>query len=181
MKKVVSFAVFVILLAWTWNLVHSEALVSFETHSIIQQRLAEIIEQSVQKHRPNAKDFNLLRLWTETVNDNQIKAFFTYRFREGTAGATNSITEPTTEATTAPTSVSPSEETISGEAVLKKTAGESANQENWRVERVRTSSNQVVFEEGTVVNTDDSAPSTDPNTQAPNENENKQENQTPGH
>ena len=52
MKKVISLVVFVILLAWTWSLIHSDPTISFETHSIIQQKLAEIIQASVQKYRP---------------------------------------------------------------------------------------------------------------------------------
>ena len=129
MKKVISLVVFVILLTWTWNLIHSDPAVTFETHSIIQQKLAEIIQASVQKHRPNAKDFNLVRLWTETLTPEKISAHFTYQFKEGNAEKA-------------------SQETISGEAFLKKTTTEDQAQENWKVEKVQTSSNQIVFQEG---------------------------------
>ncbi len=132
MKKVISLAVFLILLTWTWSLIHSEATVSFETHSIIQQKLAEIIQLSVQKHRPNAKEFSLIRLWTETLSTDKISAHFTYRFAEGeTAQISN--------------------ETISGKAFLKKTTNEDQSQENWLIEKVQTSNSQIVFQEGDLI------------------------------
>ncbi len=133
MKKVISLAVFLILLTWTWSLIHSEPTVSFETHSIIQQKLAEIIQLSVQKHRPNAKEFSLVRLWTETLSSDKISAHFTYRFAEG----------ETTQI---------SNETISGKAFLKKTTSEDQSQENWQIEKVQTSNSQIVFQEGDLIN-----------------------------
>lgn len=136
MKKVISLAVFLILLTWTWSMIHSEPTVSFETHSIIQQKLAEIIQLSVQKHRPNAKEFSLVRLWTETLSSEKISAHFTYRFTEGeTAQISN--------------------ETISGKAFLKKTTNEDQSQENWQIEKVQTSNSQIVFQEGDLI---DSSP-----------------------
>lgn len=142
MKKVISLVVFVILLAWTWSLIHSDPTVSFETHAIIQQKLAEIIRASVQKYRPNAKDFNLVRLWTETINPEKISAHFTYQFKEGESDKA-------------------SQETISGEALLKKTTGEQSSQENWKVEKVQTSTNQIVFQEGDSIDSSKEAPSED--------------------
>lgn len=129
MKKIISLVVFLILLTWTWSMIHSDPTVSFETHSIIQQKLAEIIQLSVQKHRPQAKEFNLVRLWTETLTPDKISAHFTYRFKEGDAE-------------------NASQETISGEALLKKTTTAEQAQENWKVEQVQTSTNQIVFQEG---------------------------------
>lgn len=142
MKKVISLVVFVILLAWTWSLIHSDPTISFETHSIIQQKLAEIIQASVQKHRPAAKDFNLVRLWTESISPEKISAHFTYQFKEG---------ENETSA----------QETITGEAFLKKTTSEESNQENWKVEKVQTSANQIVFQEGDSIDSSKEAPAED--------------------
>ena len=142
MKKLVSLAVFVILLAWSWNLIHSDPVVSFETHSIIQQRLSEIIELSVQKHKSSAKNFRLLRLWTETLNDEKVKAHFVYNFSEGETSDASS-------------------QTISGEAWLRKAGGSQGGQENWKVEKVQTSSNQLVFQEPSLVEPEGSKPKTE--------------------
>ncbi len=140
MKKVISLVVFVILLAWTWSLINSDPTISFETHTIIQQKLASIIQASVQRHRPNAKDFNLVRLWTETISPEKISAHFTYQFSEGETDKA-------------------SHETITGEAFLKKTTGQEVSQENWTVEKVRTSSNQIVFQEGDSIDSSNETPS----------------------
>jgi len=40
MMKILSLIVFVILLSWTWHVVHSSAPIEFETHSDIQQKIA---------------------------------------------------------------------------------------------------------------------------------------------
>lgn len=142
MKKVISLVVFVILLAWTWNLIHSDPTISFETHSIIQQKLAEIIQASVQKHRPAAKDFNLVRLWTETISPEKVSAHFTYQFNEGENDKS-------------------AQQTVTGEALLNKTTSEENSQENWKVEKVKTSANQIIFQEGEAI---------DPSKEAPAEN-----------
>ena len=144
MKKVISLVVFLILLIWTWSMIHSSPTVSFETHSIIQQKLAEIIQLSVQKHRPKAKEFSLVRLWTETLNSDKISAHFTYQFKEGESD-------------------NATQETISGEALLKKTTTEDQAQENWKIEKVQTSANQIVFQDGESIESGAAA------TPAPNE------------
>lgn len=128
MKKIISLVVLLILLIGTWNLIHSTPSVTFETHSIMQDRLADIIKTSLKKNRPSAQNFALVRLWTETLASDRVRAHFIYRFKEGTG----------TEAV---------DQTISGEAFLQKTSGDSSKQENWKVEKVQTSGNQVIFED----------------------------------
>lgn len=136
MKKIISLVILTVSLIWSWNLIHSSPSVSFETHAIIQQRLAEIIEQSVLKHRPEAQNFNLVRLWTEANNHHKVTAHFTYQFQDGE-------TESKTQ------------QTVSGEAFLVKTSAEGTSQENWRVERVSTASNALDFEEGVLITPQD--------------------------
>lgn len=132
MKKIISLIVLLGLMIWTWDIIHSTPAVTFETHSIMQQRLAEIIKNSVQKYRPAAQNFNLVRLWTETVNPEKVKAHFTYRFIDGEGD-------------------SKTEQTVSGEAFLLKTSSEGNEQENWKIEKVQTSANQVIFDEGLTI------------------------------
>jgi hypothetical protein len=138
MKKIISLIILVVMMIWTWNMIHGTPDVTFETHSIIQMKLAEIIQASVQKHRPTAQNFNIVRLWTETVNPEKVKAYFTYKFNDSSAGSS-------------------AEQTVTGEAFLTKTSGENSNQENWKVEKVQTNANQVIFDEGTTISPDASA------------------------
>src|SRR4051812_45143607 len=110
MKKIISLVVLLVLLVGTWNLIHSTPSVTFETHSIMQDRLADIIKTSIKKNRPTAQNFSLIRLWTETLKPDRVRAHFIYRFKEGTG----------TEAV---------DQTLSGEAFLQKTSGENSKQE----------------------------------------------------
>ncbi len=128
MKKIISLVVLLGLMVWTWNLIHSSPTVTFETHSIMQERLAEIIKASVQKNRPTAQNFSLVRIWTETLKEDRVKAHFVYRFKEGTGSEA-------------------ADQTVSGEAFIQKTSGQNSTQENWKIEKVQTSANQVIFED----------------------------------
>jgi hypothetical protein len=139
MKKIISLIVLLVLMVWTWTLIHSDPSVSFETHSIIQERLAQIIKASVQKNRPSAQSYNLERLWTETVGDGQVKAHFVYTFKEGTGSDLTA-------------------QTVRGEALLKKTSHDQTSQQNWKVEKVHTSGNQVAFEEEIITPVEEKTP-----------------------
>lgn len=82
MNKIVSVVIFAVDLTWTWMLMHSSQAIGFETHSGIQQRLAEMIRQTVITKKPNAKQFRISRLWTESMSDTKVRAVFAYEFTE---------------------------------------------------------------------------------------------------
>lgn len=134
MKKIISLIVFAAALIWTWNIVHSSSAVGFETHSGIQQKLAELIQQTIQKKKPEARDFQIVRLWTESVNENKVRAVFAYRFNEGTAA---------TDAT---------EQTIEGEAILHREIANDQNVDRWTLVSVKTLHDTVIFEDGSLIN-----------------------------
>lgn len=132
MKKIVSLLVFTAALIWTWNLVNSSSAIGFETHSGIQQKLSVLIQETIQKKKPEARDFQIMRLWTEPMNDNKIRAVFAYKFVEGKEDS--------------------AEQTLEGEAILHREVSADSGTDRWTLQSVKTTSDSVIFNEGSVVN-----------------------------
>ncbi|XGC80575.1 hypothetical protein ACES2L_14695 [Bdellovibrio bacteriovorus] len=133
MKKIVSLIVFVAALVWTWNVIHTSEAVGFETHSGIQVKLAELIGNTLVTKKPNAKDLTIMRLWTETLSDNKVRATFAYKF-----------VEPTEDGEEL-------EQVIEGEAVLYREPSEDSDVDKWTLQSVKTTNDIVVFTEGSTI------------------------------
>ncbi|KYG68651.1 hypothetical protein [Bdellovibrio bacteriovorus] len=142
MKKIVSLIVFLVALVWTWNVIHTSEAVGFETHSGIQLKLAELIGNTLTTKKPQAKDLSIMRLWTESLGDNKVRAVFAYKF-----------IEPSEEGEEL-------EQIIEGEAVLHREPSEDANTDKWVLQSVKTTNDIVVFTEGTTL-TPGEAPETE--------------------
>lgn len=133
MKKIVSLVVFIVALAWTWNVIHSTQAVGFETHSGIQSKLAELIKNTLATKKPNSKDLAITRLWTESIGENKVRADFAYKFVE--------ISESGEEL----------EQVIEGEAYLYREPSEEAGVDKWTLQSVKTTNDIVVFTEGSTI------------------------------
>ena len=133
MKKIVSLIVFIAALVWTWNAVHTSQAIGFETHSGIQAKLADLIKDTLATKKPHAKDLSIQRLWTESLNDNKVRAVFAYKFTDISENG---------EAL---------EQVIEGEAILHREPSEAANVDKWTLQSVKTTNDIVVFTEGSVV------------------------------
>jgi hypothetical protein len=138
MKKIVSLVVFVAALAWTWNVIHSTDAIGFETHSGIQMKLAELIQQTLSTKKPLAKDLAITRLWTEPVGENKVRAVFSYKF-----------TEPTENGESL-------DQVIEGEAILHREPSETPNVDKWILQSVKTTNDMVVFTEGSTITSGES-------------------------
>lgn len=82
--KYISVLFFAVALAWTWHVVHSKPEVSFETHSGVQEKLAELIKASLLAKKPEATEFVIEKIWTETITATKLKTYFIYSFKETT-------------------------------------------------------------------------------------------------
>ena len=140
MKKIVSLVVFIAALIWTWNVIHTSQAVGFETHSGIQVKLAELIENTLATKKPHAKDLSITRLWTESLGDNKVRAVFAYKFIDKSEGG---------EAL---------EQVIEGEAILHREPSESADVDKWTLQSVKTTNDIVVFTEGSTITPGEATP-----------------------
>lgn len=135
MKKIVSLVVFVAALVWTWNVIHTNEAIGFETHAGIQTKLADLIKATLAAKKPNAKDLRIDKLWTESMTDNKVRAVFAYKFSEVSEGGDNM------------------EQIIEGEAILHREPTEDKT-DKWTLQSVKTTNDIVVFSEGSTVTPD---------------------------
>lgn len=147
MKKILSLLVFLSLLVWTWNVIHSTEAVGFETHTAIQEKIAELIKENLQTKKPQSQNLIFTRLWTENLEGNKVRAVFSYRFQE---------TLPSQDKT---------DQTIDGEAVLVRQPSDDPSIDNWKLIEMKATGDTVTYQEGSTV----SAEETDSSTEAPTE------------
>lgn len=133
MKKIVSPLVLAALLIWTWQIVHTQSAIGFETHSGVQVKLAELIGNTLQAKKPEAEDLQIVKIWTAPLSDNKLQAVFTYKFTEKTEDSEKA------------------EKLIHGEAVLYREPSEDPTLDKWILQSVRTQLESLNFTEGSVV------------------------------
>jgi hypothetical protein len=149
MKKIISPLVLVILLVWSWQVVHTESAIGFETHSGVQLKLAELIGNTLQAKKPEAENLQIVKIWTAPLSENKIQAVFSYKF-----------TEKTEDTETA-------EKMIQGEAVLYREPTEDPTIDKWVLQSVRTQLESMSFNEGSVVLPESQATVVTPEATAP--------------
>lgn len=120
-------------LAWTWNLVHNESPVSFETHSGIQEKLAVLISETIKAKRPAATDILIEKVWTEALNGERVKAFFVYSFKDQSEESGVISTQ------------------IQGEGLLERQADDGSGNDRWVLTKVQTTNDAIQFDEATIV------------------------------
>ena len=141
MKKIISLIVFTAALVWTWNLIHSTAAVGLETHSSIQQKFAELIENSIKSKKPTANSIKIVKLWTENAGERKVKAVFSFKF-----------TEPPSEK-----NKESSERLVQGEAFLYRDLSEDPTVDKWTLQSYKFFGDNLEFLEGSDVTPDNTA------------------------
>jgi hypothetical protein len=132
--KYVSTLIFAVALACSWNLVHQESAINFETHAAIQLKLVDVIRQAVLEMKPAATDIQIVDISTKPIDDHRVKAFFSYKFQEPDAES-GELTE----------------QQITGEATLSRNKGVDPNQDHWVMEKVITKTGEMAFKNGLVI------------------------------
>jgi len=136
--KYFSVVFFLVLMIWTWSVVHNEATVPFETHAGIQNKLVQVIAETIKSKKPNASEISIDNIWTESTALNTVKAHFSYRFKLPTESG---------EMT---------ESQISGEGLLEHQPDDGSGFDRWRLYEIKTTSDLIKFEEALVITTGDS-------------------------
>lgn len=133
---------FIFLASWTWNIVHTDSEVNFETHSGIQLKLGALIEETIKTRKPESTDIKIEKIWTEFINKSKVKAYFIYSFKDNDQSGITSTT-------------------IQGEGLLERQKDDGSGVDRWSLTHVRTTNDAVVFEEGLVVTPDDTNTTTE--------------------
>jgi hypothetical protein len=143
LMKYISLAIFIALLAFTWKLSTHEDVIGVQTHHSIQMDLAKIIQAAVVQQLPGTSNFRFTKLFTEAIDDSNVKALFAYAFID------NSQSEKV-------------ERSIDGDALVSR---DPSNPSQWILSQIHVGQSTIEFEEGSVVTagTDlETAPSTSP-------------------
>jgi hypothetical protein len=136
MAKLFGFFMFIIAFVWTWFLFNSKNSVGIDIHAGIQSKLAILIEDTIKKNKPNSMNFELLKMYTEKIDDNKMLAKFSFKYDD-----TMDENENTSQ-------------TLTGEAVLNKGLSENPQVQKWIVQSVKSSSSNLEFKEGLVISSD---------------------------
>ena len=144
MMKILSLIVFIVLLSWTWHIVHSSSPVDFETHSDIQSKMKELIEATIKSKKPDTKSVEIVKIWTQDLGDRKVKASFSYKFIE-----TNAQNEST-------------ERLIDGEAILFRDISDNPSLDQWTLKSLTTKGDSISFNEGSVISSDNQTPDENP-------------------
>lgn len=142
--KYLSLLIFAVFLSWTWNLIHQEPSISFETHAGIQEKLAQLIQQTVLAKKPTATEIRIQKIWTEPQGDDKVMAHFIYSFQE-----------PDTNGKTLTSQ-------ITAQGLLEKAADDGSGLDRWNLSKVQTTNDAVSFEDGLSI-----TPGEEPKTESP--------------
>ena len=81
--RVLSLVIIVLLMQWSWALLHREPEISQSVHLGIQKDLKRYISDYISTNRPSAHHLKFEKFWTEKLKKNQVKASFLYSFKDG--------------------------------------------------------------------------------------------------
>jgi len=139
MIKIVSLIVFISAFLWTWFLFTGTNKMGIEIHAGIQSQLTQLIEDTLKAKKPYVSNFKLLKMYTEKLDDQKVKAVFSYQFDDAESDSTSEglVTQ-----------------TISGEAILTKGLSENKNIQKWSIQNVKSDNQSVMFKDGLTVNAD---------------------------
>ena len=154
MTKLISFFVFTAAFIWTWFLLfNSSSTINQATHAGLQSKLTLLIAQSIKNARPNSSNFEILNIQSEKIDENQIRALFTYKYTDQLLDNDSSI------------------QTLSGEALLYRSLSENPANEKWIAKSIKMSDSAIEFQQGLVVSAEPEAAaiqaSTDSSTSSP--------------
>lgn len=121
--------VFIAALIWTWKIVHSESTISFSTHVSLQSEFRDLMVQTIQSRKPEARNIIVTELWTETASQDTVRVYLTYRFETPASEGEWSLNE------------------IGAQALLKKD-GENADTQNWKLMSFTPTKDEIQFSEG---------------------------------
>lgn len=130
--KYISLVIFAVALIWTWNVVHDSSAISFETHSGIQERMAEFLNDRIKEKKPTASEIKIEKIWTEVLANNKVRAFFIYSFSDMTESG-------------------PVKSEIKGEGILERQPEDGSGMDRWTLTKVHTTNDSIQFDEATLI------------------------------
>ena len=125
--RILSGLLFCAFLVSTWFVFHRKPTYPEELHISLQNQLKEIIKEALIRQKPQARNFQFQKIWTQSTNkQDQISAHFKYSFDDETGA--NLV--------------------IEGQALMnRKTLGSSTEHELWSVDHIEANNTKLDFKE----------------------------------
>lgn len=135
--KYLSLLLIFLVMNLTWAWVQRPTSIAEIVHAGIQEDLKRVIANYIRENLPSSRNLEFERFWTEAITSHQVKATFSYSFKDDAV-------------TGEPTAV-----TIEGYAILNKTISESGHQEFWSFDELYILNNQIEFQDGLILTPND--------------------------
>ena len=123
--RYLSLILLLVLMAWSWAAVHRPPSVSEWVHWNLQEELRQIIIERINLSSENqVRGIRFKKLWTENLEDNQVKAHFQYMYENEDSVSSG----------------------IQGYMVLR--VQENGGDSSWEITKFHIFKESLVFEEG---------------------------------
>lgn len=136
--KFIGVIAFLLLMNWSWSLIHTEARTSEQVHVGIQNDMKRIITEYIQENLPNSSNIAFDKFWTEKVGEKKIKASFIYSFEDSNDDFGAAKVE------------------VEGSAILSRAPDESSDYETWSFDELIIQDNKIEFKDGMKVDPSES-------------------------
>ena len=144
--KYISVLFFAAALAWSWQIVHGNVGVPFETHSAIQNDLARVLIATIQAQKPEATEVRMDRVWTELLTGGKVKAHFAYSY----------TVAPDSEGKNSENNLLATRNQVEGSGILERVVADAADasqerEDKWILKEILIQYDRVEFKEPLVV------------------------------
>ncbi len=128
--RYINLIILTVLFSVTWCWVQNDQNISEMVHTEIQEEIKVLIRDYIQTQLPTATNLKFTNVWSETINSEEVKAYFKYSFdeAEGDGGRTGML--------------------IDGYARLNKNGVVKQGVETWTLREIQISNNHIIFKEG---------------------------------
>lgn len=126
---------------WTWSVIETPSALTEDTHVGIQEDLKRVITEYLQTNLTNVKDIQFEKFWTQTLEDNKVKASFSYSFEDAGEGD-----QP-----------SDARIGIEGHAILNRQKAEDSEYDVWSLDELNVDSNKLTYKEGMIINSSEAS------------------------
>lgn len=130
--KYLGLLVILVALKWTWGIAQHPQVVDSSTHEHLQHEMERIVRDYISKARPASSNLKFDYLWTETINENQVRAHFRYSYEDVLQEGDSA------------------EEVVAGTANLRRVSPIDQG-DAWALDSVEASHNSLIFKEGLVL------------------------------
>ncbi len=139
--RYLSLIVIVFFMWWSWSATKNPNLIPEDTHVGIQEDLKRVITEYVKDNLPNVKEVKFNKFWTQTLEENRVKAVFSYTFDDDGTDQTGATATSKSAATVG----------VAGYAILNHSKQENSEYDVWSLDELNVENNHIIFKDGSAV------------------------------